>query len=268
METWAIDGVPLLSLATDVQRLDGNLAPPLRGEDRQYAFRPGAEFRPRVADSRSITLGLWLIGQDGNGTTTADYMANYAGAERQLRRLLRPDGGGQFAITRTWTDDLGTHTATGHGIAPGGIERQRAGKHAGRITVDIGMADPFFYGSAVSATLARGVPTVVTNQGDTTTTAVVIDFDGQLTNPTLTNSTLDPEVWVKAGLDLAAGDSLALDVLATSVVRESDGANLIGSVTHSGARSWFGLGRGANTVTLTADGGAGSAVLTYQPVYY
>jgi hypothetical protein len=267
METWAIDGVPLASLASDVQRIDTDLAPPLRGDDRQYAFRPGREFRPRVADSRSITLGLWLIGQDGTGTTVAEYMANYAGAERQLRRLLRPAGGTEFEITRTWTDDLGTHTATGRGIA-GSIQRQRAGRHAGRVTVDVGMADPFFYGDPVVVPLEVGEDTVVTNAGDEATAAVVLSFAGPLSNPTLTNSTLAPEVWVKAGTDLADGDSLTLDVTATSVFRASDSANLIGSLTHSGARSWFALGRGANTVTLSADGGAGTAVLTYQPVYY
>jgi len=268
VETWSIDGVPLLTLATDVQRIDNNLAPPLRGDDRQYAFRPGMEFRPRVVDSRSITLGLWLIGQDGPGTTVAEYMANYAGAERKLRRLLRPDAGGQFAITRTWTDDLGTHTATGHGIAPGGMERQRAGKHAGRVTVDIGMADPFFYGTPVPVTLPVGVPTTVDNQGDDATTAVSIAFAGVLSNPKVTNTTPDPDVWVKVGTALAAGDHLTVDVLATSAVRSSDGANLIGAVTHSGARAWLGLRRGTNTVTLSADSGAGNAVLTYQPVYY
>lgn len=267
MDTWAIDGVPLSSLAGDVQRLDPDVVPPLRGEGRQYAFRPGREFRPRTVDSRSITLGLWLFGQDGPGSTSADYMANYAGAERQLRQLLRPDAGREFTITRTWTDDLGTHTATGRGVA-GGIERARAGKHAGRLTVDIAMDDPFFYGAPVAVSLAVGVPVVVTNSGDDMTTALLLDFAGALANPTVTNSTLSPAVWVKAGTALAAGDALTLDVLKTSAVRRSDGANLIGAVTHSGARAWLVLGRGANTVTLSADSGAGSAVLTFRPVYY
>jgi hypothetical protein len=268
VETWTIDGVPLLSLAADVQRIDSALAPPLRGSDRQYAFRPGAEFRPRTTDSRTITLGLWLLGQDGAGSTPADYEANYAGAERQLVRLLRPDAGREFEISRTWTDDLGTHTATGRGVAPGGPERKRAGRFSGRVTVDIFMADPFFYGSAVAVPLPVGAATVVSNAGDDSTSAVVLDFAGPLSNPTVTNSTLAPEVWVKAGTDLAAGDGLTLDVRATSVLRDSDGANLIGAVTHSGARAWLPLGRGANTVTLSTDSGAGSAVLTFQPVYY
>lgn len=268
MDTWEIDGIPLLSIATDVQRIDANLAPPLRGDDRQYAFRPGAAFRPRVTDSRSITLGLWLIGQDGPGSTVDDYMDNFAAAQRELTRLLRPDGGGEFEISRTWTDDLGTHTATGRGIAPGGIERARAGKHAGRVTVDIGMADPFFYGSVLSTTLAMGVPQVVTNPGDEGTVLVELDFNGILANPKVTNSSPDPDIYVKVGTAIAAGDMVRLNADLATAVRDSDDANLIGAVTHSGNRAWMRLGRGANTLTLSADSGAGTAVLRYWPVYY
>jgi hypothetical protein len=239
----------------------------LRGEDRQYAFRPGRAFRPRVTDSRSITLGLWLIGQDGPGTTTADYMDNYAAAERELRRLLRPDGGAEFEISKTWTDDLGTHTATGHGIA-GTIERKRAGKHAGRVTVDIGMADPFFYGSTITVPLTKGVPATVTNPGDEGTVSVELDLIGQLANPVVTNSTPDPDIYVKVGTAIAVGDTVRLNADLATVSRDSDGANLIGALTHSGNRAWLRLGRGANVLTLSADSGAGSAVLRYLPVYY
>jgi hypothetical protein len=268
METWAIDGVPLLTLATDVQRIDTDLAPPLRGEDRKYAFRPGMAFRPRVTDSRSVTLGLWLIGQDGSGSTVEDYMDNYAAAERTLLRLLRPDGGGEFELTKTWTDDLGTHTATGRGVAPGPPQRARAGKSAGRVTVDIGMADPFFYGSVVTVPLTKNVPATVDNPGDEGTVLVEIDYAGALSNPLVTNSTPDPEIYVKVGTAIALGDTVRLNADLATVTRDSDDANLIGAVTHSGHRAWLRLGRGSNTVTLTADSGAGSAVLRYWPVYY
>lgn len=266
METWAIDGVPLLSVASAVQRVDLDLVPPLRGSDRRYAFRPGAEFRARVADSRTLTLGMWLLGQDSGGTF-AEWPDRYAGAERQLVRLLRPDAARQFEISRTWTDDLGTHTATGHGIADK-VERTRHGKYQGRATVDVFMADPFFYGDPVAVTFPAGGTVVVDNPGDELTTAAVVEFRGALANPVLTNSTPAPDVFVKVGTAVAAGDIVTADVSAASVVRTSDGANLIGALTHSGARSWFGLGRGSNTVALTSDSGTGSAVLTFQPVYY
>jgi hypothetical protein len=258
--------VPLLSLASAVERVDQDLVPPLRGSDRQYAFRPGADFRARVADSRTVTLGLWLLGQDSGGVF-ADWPDQYAAAERALVRLLRPDASRQFAITRTWTDDLGSHTATGHGIADS-VQRVRHGAFQGRATVDVHMADPFFYGSALTVNLPVGPAVLVDNPGDELTTAASVEFRGQLSNPTLTNSTPAPDVWLKVGTDIAAGDKVTADGTAASVVRGSDAANLIGALTHSGARSWFGLGRGSNSVTLSADGGTGSAVLTFQPVYY
>jgi hypothetical protein len=130
------------------------------------------------------------------------------------------------------------------------------------------MADPFFYGSAVAVPLVKGVASVVNNLGDEATDAVALTYAGALSNPTVTNSTPAPDVWLKVGTDLALGDSLAVDVVGTSVVRTSDSANLIAALTHSGSRPWFVLGRGANSVTLSADSGAGSAVLTFQPVYY
>jgi hypothetical protein len=266
METWAIDGVPLLNLASEVHRLDGKIVPPVRGENRKYAFRPGAGFRSRVTDSQTITLGLWLLGQDGAGGRTA-WEGNYSASERALRTLLRPDKGQEFELTKTWTDDLGTHTATGHGFAED-IDRARLGRYAGKVTVDITMADPFFYGSPIVVPLTKGVPAAVNNPGDEATTVVWVDLVGQLANPQLSNTTEDPPVWLKVGTAIANGDSVLVDAELDAVTRDSDGANLIGALTHSGARSWFRIGRGASSVTLSADSGAGSGTLTFWPVYY
>lgn len=43
--------------------------------------------------------------------------------------------------------------------------------------------------------------------------------------------------------------------------------NVIGSVSHGGARHWMGLNPGDNTITLTADAGTGTAVLRFRPPY-
>ena len=266
--TWSIDGTPLLSLASWVQRLDTAVMPPLRGSGRQHAFKAGAAHRSRVADSRTITLGLRLAGRDLDGDTPAEWADAYTEAERTLLRLLRPAGGGQFALAYSWTDDLGAHTATAMGICPEGADRVRRGPWSSRCTVDILLEDPWFYGTAVETTITVGVPVVVGNAGDEPTTAVEVEFNGGLANPKVTNATPAPDVWVKVGSSVAAGDTVTVDVDATTVLRDSDGANLIGALTHSGARSWFGLARGNNTVTLTADSGTGSAVLRHRPIYY
>jgi hypothetical protein len=73
---------------------------------------------------------------------------------------------------------------------------------------------------------------------------------------------------MKVGSAIASSDDVYVHVPMTSVIRTSDGANLIGTLQHSGARPWFELKKGANTVRLSADGGAGSVTLTHQPVWY
>jgi hypothetical protein len=55
-----------------------------------------------------------------------------------------------------------------------------------------------------------------------------------------------------------------VDVAAASAFRTSDGANLIGAVTHSGSRSFMRLLRGANLLTLAATG-AGYVTVAYRP---
>lgn len=261
---WSIDGVDLTDHAFNVIQIDDAAAAPLRGEDREFSGIAGRAHRPKVEDSTSITLGMHVLGQDHGGTTPAEWALNFEENWRALRRLFRPDGGRQFTLGRAWTDDLGDHYAEAGGEAPGAFERRHIGAYQARITVDVHLADPFFYGAERSVVLEPDTPVVVDNDGDTMTTAVIVDFAGQLTNPTLTNSTPTPDVWVKAGTSVAAGDTVTVDVEQTTVARESDGANLIGSITHSGARAWFGLLRGANTIKLTADGGAGTATLRFR----
>ena len=268
-DTYAIDEVPLLSIVSNVVRVDPDLVPPQRGSDRQYAFRAGAEHRRRTDDSRTIVLGMHLLGQDRTvGTTTEARQLAYAKAERELLHLLRPADGDQFDLRRTWTDDRGVHSAVARGIAPGGIERERRLGHQAKITVDVHLADPYFWGDPVEVPLTVGVPVEIDNVGDVGTSMIEVEFLGQLANPTITNDTPSPEVWLKVGTAVAAGDSVTLDVDRTTVRRTSDGANIIGTLTHSGSRAWMGLRRGLNNVTLTADSGTGTAVLRYRPAFY
>lgn len=261
---WSVDGVDLTDHAFNVIQIDDSAAAELRGEDREFAGRAGREHRPRVENSRTITLGMHVLGQDHGGTTRAEWVDAFEEHWRALRRLFRPDGGRQFVLGRAWTDDLGTHYAETGAIAPGAFERRHIGEYQARITADLLLSEPFYLESEVAVPLTPGVAVVVTNGGDAATTEVVIDFDGALSNPRVTNQTTNPDVWVKVGTSVAAGDTVTVDVEETTVTRESDGANLIGALTHSGSRAWFGLARGANTILLEADSGTGTATLRYR----
>lgn len=264
---WAIDGTLLATYATKIQVVGEGVSgvPPLRGSDRQYAFKGGAAHRARTPDSRSITLGFWV---SGRGATYADRVSDFAARITAIRALIWK-GGDQFTLSKTWTDPAGTHTASAEGIVVDGVPLQvKRSAHQAQCTIDVHLADPWFYGAGIPVTIPVGVPTMINHFGDDTTWRTVIAFVGQLSNPQLANSTPAPDVTVKLGTAVASGDSVLVDCDETTVTRDSDSANLIGALQHSGSRQWFGLAPGTNTVTLTADSGAGHAIVTYKPLYF
>jgi hypothetical protein len=142
------------------------------------------------------------------------------------------------------------------------------GPVASRFTIDVFLPDPWFYGSEVVTTVPVGTPTTITNVGDDLSTAIVVDLVGQLTNPLLTNSTPNPDVWMKVGSSISASATVRVDVDLATVKRLGDGVNLIGTLSHSGAREWMGLRRGTNSLVLTVDGGAGHADVKYRPAFW
>lgn len=267
-ESWSIDGVAMGSLVSVFKRIDTDLFPPLKGQDVELAFKPGREHQPHIPDSRTLSFGALIHGPDLVTESITDPALARAHAERTLLRLLRPANGAEFALTRTWEDDLGIHTATAMGKVTTEAQVSKRGNWSHRVTFDVLLADPWFYGTEVTVPLSVGVPATVENLGDDVTTAIVLEAAGQLVNPRVTNATPSPVVWVQLGTSVAVGDTVTVDVEDTTALRSSDGANLVGAVTHSGARAWFGLQRGTNDVALSADGGAGTVDLTFRPVWY
>jgi hypothetical protein len=269
-EYWEVDGVSLQTYAFNVVSLGGKWgAPKFRGKDRQFAYKAGSAHRPRTVDEGSLQLGMWVIGADEAGLVPSNRRALFGDNMKKLRQLLWKSDGAEFAITKRWYDSGGLHVATGHGMIPDGIDTaMEGGPYRGKLVLDIHMADPFFYGAQQTVTVPLGAPTVITNPGDERTTAIIVEFNGQLVNPVLTNTTPNPDVWLKVGTSVAVGDKVTVDVDQTTVVRTSDSANLIGAVTHSGSRAWMGLQRGANSLTLATDVGTGTATVKFQPMYF
>lgn len=260
---WAVDGVPLESVAFNVVVVSGGTGAPLRGEDTVLSGVPGALLGARVEDSTSLTLGMWIMGDDGAAVDEAGRAVEFERRWRELRRMLRPDGLA-LRLSKTWTDDLGEHTATAVATVDEVPQLRRVNAYQGQLTVDFHLPDPWFYGDEQEVLLQVGVPAEVVNAGDAITTTCWLDVQGQLANARVSNATPEPDVWVQLGSAVAAGDAVVLDVEDALAVRASDGANLIGSVTHSGSRAWFGLRRGVNQVELTATSGAGQVLLRWR----
>lgn len=245
--------------------------PALRGSNVAVYGRPGQLHQPKIADQRILTLQGWV---SDKSPTDTPYTADCNGAQgvnrnwRQIRRLLWRENGAQFPLRRRWWNESGVLVmATAMAEYAGGLDLSEHVSEAGAWTCDLNLADPYFYGDVQTATLVKDVPQTLTNLGDVQAAKIIIAFLNQLQNPKITNTTPNPDIWVQMGSAIGAGDAVTLNVDAYTAVRSSDGANMIGGVTRSGARPWIVLSPGANSVVLTATSGTGTATFTWYPAY-
>lgn len=269
---WDADGVSLQTYAQNISTLGGTRdgVPEWRGEDRVYAYADGAEPRDHTADSRTITLLMWVTAANADGTMPGSKRRAYTANRRAIKQLFWKPRGGLTALTKRWEHTDGSvKSATAMcrlagNLAPDEME----GPFGARFALDLFLPDPWFYGPEVTTAVPLGVPTVITNDGDDETQRIVLTYSGQLTNALLTNATPDPDVWVKLGYALAAANTAVVDVDAETAMNTTSSTNIIGAVSNSGSRAWFALGKGANTVTLTADAGAGSASVKHRAKFF
>lgn len=242
--------------------------PPLRGSNIPVYGRPGQLHQPKMADQRVITLRGWVSNVDSNDEQYGDCETGLNTNWRMLRRLLWRENGAQFPLRRRWRNENGTMlTAVAMAEYSGGLDLSEHVIEAGAWTCDLTLANPYFYGDVEYTTLALDTPQVLANLGDVPASRIVIEFNDQLQSPTITNSTPNPDVWVRLGSSVASGDRVTLDVDAFTATRDSDSNNMIAAVTRSGARPWMVLSPGGNTLELTAQSGSGTADLSWQPAY-
>jgi hypothetical protein len=266
---WDVDGTSLHTYATGITTLGGSRSgvPKFRGENTQAAARRGAVHRPKVADSRVITLAMEVTGVDANSPGATPTATQFRANLRALQRLFWRPAAGQFVLTRRWNEGAGQVTAAALGSFEDGLEPTMVGNKMAKTTVDVRLADPFFYTAQQTATLAVGVPQTITNPGDDIVTMMTLEFNASLINPKVTNSTTSPQVWIKYGGTIGSG-KITADVEQTTAIKSIDSSSVVGAITHSGARHWLGLARGANTLTLTADSGTGTVTVKYQVPYF
>ena len=266
-EFWDVNGTSLSTLAWNIDTLNGRQrVPMLRGEDTKVPFRPGAIWRPKQPDSRTLTLAMWVLGCNTDGSAPVGMNARSKfndNREALIKLFFSPDT--QLNLTKRWLSGGSIKSATALAELVSDMDATMLGIDGAQFVVDLRLADPYFYGASTTpAALAVSVGAAVVNPGMAAVQKMTIVFNGALTNPRLTNSTTG--VWVQYTGTIAGGASVTLNTdLFTAVTSAS--ANVIGSITHQGARNWLPLRVGSNTLTLTASAGTGTATITFQPPY-
>lgn len=280
-EYWTIDNVSLHQFGWSVTTFGGSRwdLPPRRGSNITLAYRPGQIHKPKLPDSRPIILAMWVTGgyDLASGNPATDQRLAFNDSWDFLRQLVWRVEGRQFRLGRRWMVTVaGTPqmvVADAQAELTGTMTPTMTGRTRADFAMDLFLADPFFYGPPVGTgglgiPVARNVTTSVVNPGNDIAGYgnFEVDLIGPLTNPKLTNTAPDPDVWVKYTGTIATGRTLTLKVATFQALRD-DGPNLIKGISHYGARHWFGLQPGANPVTLTSDTGTGSALLRFRPPY-
>lgn len=275
-EYLSVNGVSLQTLAFNVETWGGDkeAPPPLRGDDITIPYAAGRMWTPRVVDSRTITLSMWVIGADSNGfapssgTRRAEFEKNW----KMLRSLLwTPDA--QITLTKRFRPYGSTTVTTASAKAQyiGGLRPSMQGRERAMFTVDLLLSDPYFYGSEIELDFAAGATTrtiTPTILGDARTTDIDIDFLGARSTPKLTNSSLGHSVTYDEGL--AAGNIATLDVKGFDArwgATAPATSRRPGRVIHAGNPHWMTLAPGVQTLTLTGESGTGGASLRYRPAY-
>lgn len=272
-EYWEVDNTSLSRYAWGIETVGGSRwgLPPLRGENQTFAYLPGQSARPKIPDSRTIILSMFVIGID---PSTDAYVSNprvqWNDNWRALQRLFFTPTR-QLTLTRRWESATGgMQSGTAQAQMVGMMDPEMTGRSRATFEVELLLADPFFYGPVITKTLVYNTPQVIAYAGDYETgTAkdMTLKFTGPLTNPRVTNSTPTVPVWMQIGTSIAGGDSVTASLQTGRVIRASDSANLVGGLTHSGTRRWISLYGGNNTVTLTGSSGTGTCEFKYRECF-
>jgi hypothetical protein len=267
---WAVDGISLQTMAFDIQSTGGDrmAPPPLRGRDITVPYAPGDMHVPKQVGARTITLDMFVLGatEDGEippGTAADQFDKNF----RKLRRLLWTPNR-RFTLTKRFRDDDGVlRTVTAQGQYAGGLSPAMTGRTRALFSVDIRLADPYFYGPEITKALVTGNNTV-TVYGDDITRAVKLHVVGPRNKPKVRNATLN--VTVEYNGDISSGDVLDVDVKNFSSVTDPAAIppySSTGKILHSGDAFWLVMQPGDNTLAVSSTSGIGGVTMTYQEVW-
>jgi hypothetical protein len=285
-EAWIANGISLNKYSWNITTFgDGRTLPIMRGNNIQVAYIPGQIYRPKYPDSRTITLNMWTCGIDpSTGHPAFNTHLQFSDNVQTLKNIFYNVGGAQFPLTRQWEYTLPVNTGVPMGVptlvsatamaeVAGNMQLTTQGPNAdsGTFSIDLLLADPYFYGPPITEQVNLNTVTTVINTGDDIAAYQnnIVVLYGPLLYPRLTNTTPNPDTWIQLNTAIAGGDSVTFDVSNFIANRTSDGANLSGSITHSGTKRWMSYNPGVNQLSLSSSntGDTGYASVSFQPPY-
>lgn len=269
-EAVRVDGVTLNTYARNIATFSGRSGvPDVRGDDIAVAYRDGRTWARKRWEPRTETWSMWVAGCDPDGHIPVTGSRAEFNQNLNALKALFGKRRSQLALEKDVRLPSGLVTLTGKGEVISAWDPETvAGGTRATMTVDMHMADPFWYGPSQSPAALTSAGGTITNPGSACATKMAIRFNGPLTSPVLTNTTIG--VAVTVDLTILTGQYVDLDTNLFTALNQVP-ASVLGKVTGVGAYTWMELDPGANVFTLTRKGGgvvgAGTVAVTYLPPY-
>lgn len=257
MSSWSFRGTTLDSLGYVTQVADSLMMPERRGGNVLIPFMNGRVHVEKQYEQRSMMLGLEVV------------ESTRAALEAKMDTVKALLGRRSLGTLSQTLEDLSVRSCQAE--YTGDLSLTPVSPLSVRMVLEFVMPDPFFRGATLisNTTVINVSPKTytITNTGTAEESNPTIVLTGPLQNVVITNVTngsvltytgtiASPRVVtiVRSGLDYAVTDDL--------------GANLIGSVSHSGGAAFFVLDAGANSLSVVdATHTTGSVKVEFFPPY-
>lgn len=268
---WEADGVSLHTYAKTIATLSGLGPPKFRGENDIVPTKPGERFVAKTPDANILTLAMNLRGIAEHATaidgapTKAQYQSNW---NDLIRTLWLPSAlGRELVLTKRFYDGGVLKTASALAEFVGGLSPTMIGQRAGRCTVDLKLADPYFYSTSYISTPIVNGNQNITVEGNAPTHAILVTINGSRTNTKIRNNTLGVEF--THPLAFSAGQNVIVGVKDFSAIATQGGPayDSSASVIHAGAPQWLILQPGVNQINVSSSSGTGVVTLQYKAAW-
>lgn len=150
---WEANGLSLHTMAWSISTFGGARYNPVpkRGEDLHLPLRPGRRHIPKLRDSRELSLPMWLIPVQQDGTPHPTFTPEQMLHKNWQTLLEAVDVPGQFDLVKRWWVDDDVMVATAQAEFIEGLEPASTG-FLQQFSLELLLADPYFYGAEETET--------------------------------------------------------------------------------------------------------------------
>lgn len=251
---WEANGLSLHTYAWAVASWGGSRQQPpsKRGDNLTIPFKRGQIYVPKIRDARIISLGMWMLPMNQDGTRDVTMTLEQKLHANWQTIVNAIDTEDQITLTKRWWVNTSVVSASALAEWVDGLDPDMSTTYRPEFSIDFLLTDPYFYGSPVS----QAIGNITNAPGDVPTDHVTLTLNSG-TNPRVTFADGN---WVQ--FNGSVGTAVVIDVAKASATQ--GGVYVNGLITRNpNFPSWPKVKPGANAISLSS----GSGTIQFSPAY-